>query len=66
MDTWSTWFLDYKYPEELKQVFMRCNLIAEIFLRLDKMRKHVFASVCLFGDNNNRSISEVGFGENKN
>lgn len=56
---WSLWFCEYKYPEELKQTFMSCNLITGMFQRLDKMRKHSFASVCLFGESNNSSISGV-------
>lgn len=59
LDNWSIWFAEYKYPEELKQIFMSCNLITGMFQRLDKMRKHAFASVCLFGENNNSTISGI-------
>lgn len=55
----SIWFGEYKYNEELTQVFMSCNLIGGMFQRLDKMRKQAFASVCLFGENNNSSISGI-------
>lgn len=53
----SIWLGEYKYNDELTQVFMSCNLISGMFQRLDKMRKCSFGSVCLFGENNNSSIS---------
>ena len=56
---YSIWYAEYKYPEELAKVFMSCNLITGMFQRLDKMRKQAFASVCLFGEDNNSSISGV-------
>lgn len=55
----SIWYSEYKYNDELTQVFMSCNLISGMFQRLDKMRKASFGSVCLFGENNNSSISGV-------
>ncbi|XP_037499113.1 elongation factor 1-gamma [Rhipicephalus sanguineus] len=56
---YSIWYSEYKYPDELTQVFMSCNLISGMFQRLDKMRKHAFASVILFGEDNNSSISGI-------
>lgn len=56
---YSIWYGEYKYPEELTKVFMSCNLITGMFQRLDKMRKQAFASVCLFGEDNNSTISGV-------
>ncbi|CAG0901767.1 unnamed protein product [Cyprideis torosa] len=58
-ENYSIWYAEYKYPEELTQVFMSCNLIAGMFQRLDKMRKNAFGSMCLFGENNNSSISGI-------
>jgi len=55
----SIWFGEYKYNDELTKVFMSCNLISGMFQRLDKMRKHSFSSVCLFGEDNNSSISGI-------
>uniref|UniRef100_A0A674CJA7 Eukaryotic translation elongation factor 1 gamma n=1 Tax=Salmo trutta TaxID=8032 RepID=A0A674CJA7_SALTR len=49
----------YKYPEELTMTFMSCNLIMGMFQRLDKLRKNGFASVILFGGNNDSSISGI-------
>ncbi|XP_040576772.1 elongation factor 1-gamma [Lepeophtheirus salmonis] len=56
---YSIWRCDYKYADELTMVFMSCNLIGGMFQRLDKLRKNAFASVCLFGENNNSTISGI-------
>lgn len=58
-ENYSIWYGEYKYPEELSKVFMSCNLITGMFQRLDKMRKQAFASACLFGEDNNSTISGV-------
>jgi len=55
----SIWFCEYKYPEELTQVFMTCNLVSGFYQRLDKLRKHAFASMCVFGENNNNTIAGI-------
>ncbi|KPP59547.1 Elongation factor 1-gamma-like [Scleropages formosus] len=62
----SIWYGEYRFPEELTQTFMSCNLITDasrlssgMFQRLDKLRKHAFASVILFGTNNDSSISGI-------
>lgn len=55
----SIWFCEYKYPEDLAQVFMTCNLISGFYQRLDKLRKNAFASMCVFGENNNNTIAGV-------
>lgn len=56
---YSIWYGEYKYSHELTKVFMSCNLIGGMFQRLDKMRKQSFASCCLFGEDNNSTISGV-------
>ncbi|KAG7470719.1 hypothetical protein MATL_G00116830 [Megalops atlanticus] len=73
---WSLWYSEYKYPSELGQVFMSCNLITGcrgphystrphlgpdrgMFQRLDRLRKHAFASVALLGTDGDSSISGV-------
>ena len=38
---------------------MSCNLISGMYQRLDKMRKAAFASACLFGTDNDSSISGI-------
>jgi elongation factor 1-gamma len=60
-ENYSIWFSEYKFPEELKKkkIFMTCNLVGGMFQRLDKMRKHAFGSVLIFGEDNNNSISGV-------
>jgi len=58
-ENYSIWFGQYKYNDELTKVFMSCNLIAGMYQRLDKLRKNAFASMCLFGQDNNSSISGV-------
>ncbi|XP_064157836.1 elongation factor 1-gamma-like isoform X17 [Anguilla rostrata] len=56
---WSLWYCEYKYPSELSRVFMSCNLITGMFQRLDRLRKHAFASVALLGADGDSSISGV-------
>lgn len=58
-ENYSIWLGEYKYSDELLKVFMSCNLITGMYQRLDKMRKNAFASVCLFGTDNNSSISGI-------
>jgi len=58
-ENYSIWYGEYKYSEELTKVFMSCNLITGMYQRLDKMRKQCFASVCLFGTDNDSTISGV-------
>lgn len=58
-ENYSIWYGEYKYNEELTKVFMSCNLIAGMYQRLDKMRKQAFASMCLFGGDNDSTISGV-------
>ncbi|KZC14480.1 Elongation factor 1-gamma, partial [Dufourea novaeangliae] len=41
------------------EVFMSCNLIGGMYQRLDKMRKGAFASACLFGTDNDSTISGI-------
>merc|ERR1712112_764737 len=58
-ENYSIWRGDYKFNSELTMVFMSCNLIGGMFQRLEKMKKHSFASAMLFGENNNSSISGI-------
>lgn len=57
----SIWFCEYKYPEQLKQVFMSCNLVAGFFQRLEKLRKNAFGSMCVFGEDHNNVIAGIWF-----
>ncbi|XP_029470749.1 elongation factor 1-gamma [Rhinatrema bivittatum] len=56
---WSIWYAEYRFPDELTQTFMSCNLITGMFQRLDKLRKTAFASVILSGTNNDSIISGI-------
>lgn len=58
-ENYSIWHGEYKYSDELTKVFMSCNLIGGMYQRLDKMRKQAFASCCLFGEDNNSTISGI-------
>ncbi|KAG8197480.1 hypothetical protein JTE90_007219 [Oedothorax gibbosus] len=58
-ENYSIWYAEYLFPQELTLVFMSCNLIGGMFQRLDKMRKNAFASMCLFGEDNNSTISGI-------
>ncbi|KAK4290429.1 hypothetical protein Pmani_036659 [Petrolisthes manimaculis] len=58
-DHYSIWYCEYKYAEELSRIFMSCNLIGGMFQRIDKMRKIAFASMGVFGEDNNNNISGV-------
>jgi len=56
---YSIWRGDYRYNNELTQIFMSCNLMGGMFQRLEKLKKNAFASAMLFGENNNSSISSI-------
>jgi elongation factor 1-gamma len=55
----SIWFCEYKFPEDLTQIFMTCNLVSGFFQRLEKLRKNAFASMCVFGENNNNTVTGI-------
>jgi len=57
----SIWFCEYKFPEDLTQVFMTCNLVSGFYQRLEKLRKNAFGSMCVFGENNKNTITGVWF-----
>lgn len=55
-EEYSLWRVDYKYPEELTQVFMSSNLIGGFFARLEASRKYIFGSASVYGESNNSVI----------
>merc|ERR1712173_126193 len=65
-ENYSIWKGDYNYNDELTLTFMSANLIGGMFQRLEKMKKNAFASACLFGENNNSSISGVWIWKGQN
>lgn len=57
----SVWFCTYKYADELTRIFMTCNLVGGMFQRLDRLRKHGFGSMCVFGEDGNNTIAGLWF-----
>ncbi|EJT97155.1 EF1G-domain-containing protein [Dacryopinax primogenitus] len=55
----SIWRVDFKYNEELTQVFMSSNQIGGFFNRLEASRKYLFGSVGVLGTANNSIITGV-------
>jgi len=58
---YSVWLCEYKYPEELTQTFMTCNLIGGMFQRIEKLRKNAFGSMIVWGENNKNTIAGIWF-----
>jgi len=56
---WSLWFSDYKYNDELTQLFKTSNLVGGFLQRLDKLRKYGFGSILIFGEEGSFQISGV-------
>ncbi|KAG0648505.1 Elongation factor 1-gamma 2 [Hyphodiscus hymeniophilus] len=48
-DEYSLWKVDYKYNDELTQVFMTSNLIGGFFARLEGSRKYIFGCASVYG-----------------
>jgi len=53
----SIWRGDYQYNHELTKPFMASNLMRGMMQRLDRMRKHSFGILLLFGEENNLTIT---------
>jgi elongation factor 1-gamma len=53
----SVWRIDFKYNDELTQIFMSSNQIGGLFNRLEASRKYLFGSVGVLGTTNNSVIS---------
>ncbi|WVQ64375.1 uncharacterized protein L199_002538 [Kwoniella botswanensis] len=53
----SIWRVDFKYNEELTQVFMSSNQVGGFFNRLEASRKYLFGSVGVLGKANDSIIS---------
>ena len=58
-EDYSVWLAEYQYNDELRMVFMACNLVGGMFQRIEKLRKTAFASVGIFGEDKNVSISGI-------
>jgi elongation factor 1-gamma len=48
-EEYSLWKVDYKYNEELTQVFMSSNLVGGFFARLEGSRKYIFGCASVYG-----------------
>ncbi|KAJ1846861.1 hypothetical protein LPJ70_001828, partial [Coemansia sp. RSA 2708] len=55
-DGYSFWKVEYKYNDELTQLFMTNNLIGGFFSRLERARKYAFGCLLTLGENNNNQI----------
>ncbi|KAI9882301.1 MAG: hypothetical protein M1823_005952 [Watsoniomyces obsoletus] len=55
-EEYSLWRIDYKYNEELTQVFMSANLIGGFFARLEASRKYLFGMASVYGKANDSVI----------
>ncbi|KAK4696011.1 elongation factor 1-gamma, partial [Lecanoromycetidae sp. Uapishka_2] len=55
-EEYSLWKCDYKYNEELTQVFMSSNLITGFFTRLEASRKYIFGAASVYGVKNDSII----------
>lgn len=58
-ENYSCWRVSYKYPEDLKMIFMTCNLITGLYNRMDHLRKISFGMLTVFGESNNNQIEGV-------
>jgi elongation factor 1-gamma len=55
-EEYSLWKVDYKYNDELTQVFMTSNLIGGFFARLEASRKYIFGCASVYGVANDSII----------
>lgn len=55
-EEYSLWKVEYKYNDELTQVFMTSNLIGGFFARLEASRKYIFGSASVYGESNDSVV----------
>ncbi|TAQ90406.1 hypothetical protein B7494_g1267 [Chlorociboria aeruginascens] len=60
-EEYSLWKVDYKYNDELTQVFMSSNLIGGFFARLEASRKYIFGCASVYGTANDSIIQGAFF-----
>merc|ERR1712002_414389 len=58
---YSIWQGTYQYSDELTMPFMAANLIGGMFHRIEKLRKHAFASCVVGGVSNDMNITGLWF-----
>merc|ERR1711881_219818 len=59
-ENYSCYVCNYKYGDEIAMPFMASNLIRGFYQRIDKMRKHSFASMAVFGGEQKGDITISG------
>jgi len=59
-ENYSVYYGKYKYGDEIAMPFMASNLIRGMYQRLDKMRKHSFGTMCVFGGEEKGDIEISG------
>merc|ERR1712141_253301 len=60
-ENYSLWYCDYQYNDELNMDFMAANLVGGMFQRIEKLRKHAFASVVVGGVTRDLNITGLWF-----
>ncbi|KAH0537847.1 hypothetical protein FGG08_005460 [Glutinoglossum americanum] len=55
-EEYSLWRVDYKYNDELTQIFMTSNLIGGFFARLEASRKYIFGAASVYGQANDSVV----------
>lgn len=55
-DGYTLWWANYKYNAENSKIFMSSNLIGGYFQRLDRMRKHAFGALGVYGEDGAHDI----------
>lgn len=55
-EEYSIWKIEYKYDDELTQVFMTSNLIGGFFARLEGSRKYIFGCASVYGEANDSVV----------
>lgn len=56
-EEYSLWKVDYKYNDELSQIFMSSNLIGGFHNRLEASRKHIFGAMSVYGETNDSVLA---------
>jgi len=58
---YSLWYCNYKYADELAMDFMAANLVGGMYQRIEKLRKHAFASCIVGGVTRDLNITGLWF-----
>ncbi|KAL3319192.1 Elongation factor 1-gamma [Cichlidogyrus casuarinus] len=58
-ENYSIWYCEYKYPDELNQLFQSKNLVRGFFQRMESATKYCFAGQNIYGKAKDSQISGV-------